>query len=59
MGEASNIAFDSSKGVPSSKYDLSKSEGDLQCYFIYKKVKKYRVDVLKGECRNCGKLFSR
>jgi len=45
--------------TPPPKYDLSKDEGDLQRYFIYKTVKEDNVDKLKGECRKCGKLISR
>jgi hypothetical protein len=47
------VAMDSSIDVLPSKYDLSKGEGDLQRYFIYKTVEKDGVKKTVGECRNC------
>ena len=52
MEDITDVASSSSVAVPSSKYDPSKSEGDLQRYFIYKTVKEGGIDVLRGECRN-------
>lgn len=49
----------SSNDPTASKYDLSRGEGDLQRYFIYKTVEEDGVGMLKGECRKCGQLISR
>lgn len=40
-------------------YDLSKSEHDLQRYFIYKATDKDGQTVLKGQCRKCNHDYSR
>jgi len=57
--EMEQITTTSSVYVPHPKYDLSRGEGDLQRYFIYKTIEEDGVKKLKGECRKCGKLLSR
>lgn len=42
-----------------SPYDLTKSEQDLQRYFIYKAIEKDGQTVLKGQCRKCNQDYSR
>jgi hypothetical protein len=49
----------SSNYVPHLNYNLSKNEGDMQRYFIYKKVIESEIELLKGECRKCSKTVSR
>jgi len=45
--------------IPHANYDLTRGEGDMQRYFIYKTIEEDGVKKLKGECRKCGQSLSR
>jgi hypothetical protein len=53
------LPFFQQKKASTPAYDLTKSELNLQRYFIYKTIKKDGQTPMKGKCRKYGQGYSR